>query len=134
MTAFHTAVPGLKTHNNPATTGGPYWLEILPGEKLFFSGQTANTAAGNVANQGIGTVALPVITAGTTGTVTISDTQIRTTSIVMLTVKQGPTPDATAGRGICVTLQAPGTGSVVVEYTPLVNMAQAWALHYHVWN
>jgi hypothetical protein len=102
------------------------------------SGQTGNTVANNVANQGIGTVALPALTSGATGTVTITDSRITASSLIWITVKRGTTtPAAGALAGIVADLQAPGSGSCVVDLRnagTAATLSTDYVLHYLVVN
>lgn len=120
---------GFKNMTDPTPRTG-----ILAGRGWNAHGQTANTSAADVANQIVGTVSLPAVNALATGTATITNSLITTLSLIFVTVKLGATADSGAGRGLCVQLQAPAAGSCVVEYTPLINMVNAWSLHYWVIN
>jgi len=111
---------------------------LLAGRKFYFLGQTDNRIASNVANQGIGTVALPALAAGATGTVTITDSLITFLSIVLLTVKRGTTtPAAGALAAITVSGQQPSSGSVVVDIRnngSVATLATDYVLHYLATN
>jgi hypothetical protein len=131
MPTYISVVDGIGYDDMKANGPNP---GVLPGHKLKWLGQTGNTASGSVADQGIGTVALPPIAAGATGSITITDARITAASLIFVSVKDGPTPDTAAGRGVVAWAKAPTMGQVVVNYTPLATMANAWALHYWVVN
>lgn len=98
--------------------------------------QTVNKVAGNVANQGIGTVALPALAAGAVGTVTISDTWIHTESIIFCQVKRGTTT-AVAGAvaTLILALRPATTGACIVDvmnHGAAATLATDYVLHYEV--
>ena len=105
---------------------------LLQGRKLKWFGQTANTSAGNVANQGLGTVSLPALGANTSGTVVIGDGLIGATSILLLCPNSKG--DATAGRGVFAWVESVGAGTATIGYRCAAAMSGAWDLHYLVLN
>lgn len=103
------------------------------GAKLTWKRQTGNTVAGNVGNAGLGTVALPALNAGATGTVTISDSLIGTASLIFVFVARGTTtPAAGAIASIIVDAQAPTAGSVVLDLRN-AGTAATLSTDYVVW-
>lgn len=130
MTLELSAVDGLVYDDLTASTPNP---GVKSGRKWKYHGQTGNTVAGNVANIGMGTVAVPALSAAATGTVTITDSKIASTSLVWLQVKIGTT---TASAGAVATVhtscRAPGSGSVVVDVTNL-GSAATLSTDYQLW-
>ena len=129
---FPSAVDGLGVD----TLGEGINAGVLTGRKLKWFGQTAGVAAGNVANQGIGTVALPALAAGAVGTVVVGDTLVTTNSLILLTSKIGPLGDATTSRGVIVWVESVnnGVGFTLGYLSPSAAMANPWACHYLVVN
>ena len=125
-----TAVDGIGLDDDTARGSQP---GVLPNFKLKWLGQAANTAAGNVANQGIGTVGLPALGAGAEGTVTVTDSLITASSLVFVTVVNA-NGDTTAGARVTADVRMPASGSVVVHYKTDQAMSAAWAAWYWVVN
>jgi len=137
MAAEPTVIAGIGVDNLSAQRPS---AGVLPNRKWLYHGQTGNTVVGNVGNQGIGTVALPALAAGAAGaaTVTITDSLITTTSIVLVTVRRGTTaPAAGAVATILASVEAPAAGSVVVDVVNLgtaATLATDYVLHYVALN
>lgn len=74
-------------------------------------GQTSNTAAGNVANQPLGTAAIPAIAINVIGTVTVSNSLITANSFIIPFCKKVGT-DASTARGPVVWIDSMGAGTV----------------------
>lgn len=90
------------------------------GQKNAFPGQAGNTVALNTADQAIGIVACPAITAGAQTTFTWTNALINTHSIITFRgARQGTTTPAAGAHGLYDFHEAPGSGSVVVHvYNP----------------
>jgi hypothetical protein len=98
-------------------------------------GQTANTVAGSVANQPSGTVALANKAQNAEATVTITNSAITATSIIIVTpYNQGG--DTTANVQFAADVRSVSAGSAVVHYTNLGagTSAGTWALFYWIIN
>jgi|GEM_PF-3444853 len=111
---------------------------LRSGRKWKYHGQTGNTVALNIANQGVGTGALPALAAGATGTITITNSLITTLSLIFCQVKIGTTTAAAGAVATVLTqLRAPAAGSCVVDVTNLGSaamLATDYVLHYWVVN
>lgn len=99
---------------------------LRPGTKLASQGQTSNTSAGNVANMGIGTMAVGAMNPGDVTSVIINDTTITTKSLIFCTLGQGTTFPASGARAtVPILVAAPTAGQVVVD---LCNLGSASTL------
>lgn len=98
-------------------------------------GQTSNTAAGNVANQPLGTVAVPAIAINVIGTVAVTNTLITANSIVMLTPRKVGT-DASTARGPVVWIDALAAGSMTigVKAQGVAIGVSTYVVHYLIIN
>ncbi len=127
-----TRVDAFTTSVNAPTT------QVATGQRLRYAGQTGSNPQFNIANQGIGSKALPALAGNTATTVTISDTNINSTSIVFFQVKRagasGATTPAAATVGF-IQIVAPtfcGSGSVVVDVVNTSGTA-ILATDYELW-
>ena len=79
-------------------------------------GQTQNNStSAPVANQPLGVVALPAIAAATTGTVTITNSLIGTTSYIFTQLRRGSTVPAVGAQAITAFATPPTAGSCVIN-------------------
>lgn len=78
-------------------------------------GQTANTVAGNVANQPVGTFAIPATAIAVVGTVVVSNTLVTANSIIMCSTRRVGTDSSTA-RGPNIWVDALAAGSVTFGF------------------
>lgn len=126
MSTYPSPVDGIWYEDVTAAThtGAPY-PGTAPGVKYLALGQTGNTVATNVANQGIGTVACPALSAGAVGTVTISDSLITANSLIFCTVRRGTTTPASGAYCMVRDVMTPTSSSVVVN---VVNLGSAATL------
>lgn len=123
-TGYLSDVDGIGYDNPANATPNP---GVLPGRKLKMLGQAGNTVASNVANQGVGTVAVPALAAGATTTLTITDSTITTASLIDLQAAYGTTPptDGQAIPQLVVKSVAAGSAAVVVKNTDGTNAIAA---------
>lgn len=105
---------------------------LRSGKKLTLQGQTGNTVAGNIANMGVGTVAVGVIASLTDGTVTISDSRIVAGSFIFCQLRTGTTTPGATTEVFVSRVEAPGTGSVVVHLYN-VGTGASLATDYQLW-
>jgi hypothetical protein len=142
-----TDIEGLELTGDPvpSAANNPTFpdLAISLGRKLVYIGQTVNKVTGLIANQAIGVALLTsnggTVTAGTTGTVVVTNSKIGANSIVILTavneVSAGTFQgDTTAGRGMTVWVEAIASGSMTLGYRPTANMAADWSCNYLIHN
>lgn len=130
MPTAMTWVPGIGVRDSDA-----FFVQFtfLTGHKLDFLAQTASAAASSAANQGVGTVTVPALSAGATGNLTITNSLIATTSLIFLTLRRGTTtPGAGAVATVLCQARAPGSGSVVVDVTNL-GSAATLSTDYELW-
>ncbi len=116
-----TAIEGLQmdsTAPNNQPTPNPC---IAAGRQLCVAGQTANTSAGSVANQQVGTFSIPAGTASG-GMVAVPNTLVGAGSLVFLQVRgNGGTITTvavtalTAGTGFTVTVYGSGATTSAVD-------------------
>jgi hypothetical protein len=114
-------------------------LGLMATRALRWFGQTINKVTGNVANEQIGTLNLPVLAATTTGTVTLTNSKITANSLIFLSVcnktNSGGAGDTTAAREVTAWVEnQPTAGSATVGYYTSVLMSQAWCVHYLIIN
>src|SRR4051812_44549439 len=76
-------------------------------------GQTANTVAGNVANEPVGTLAVPAIAINVIGTITLTNSLITANSFIFTTCRKVGT-DASTARGPVVWVDALASGSATI--------------------
>jgi hypothetical protein len=107
-------------------------LILSAATKISAAGQTGNTSAANVANQGIGTVALPALAAATSGTVTVTDARITTASIIQATVARGTTTPTALGS-VVVAARLPGSGSCVFDVRNTHASTATLSTDYTLW-
>lgn len=110
---FVTQVDGIQYDVDPSTN--VHNPGVASGRKLKMLGQTGNTVATQVANQQIGVIAAPALAAAATGTTTITNSLITTSSILFGSIRRGTTTGA-AGAGVVFEFQAPANGSCVVSF------------------
>lgn len=109
MAELLPGMPGCEVDDPTVTLGNlPQWT-FSSGRRLKYKAQTGNTVAGNVANQGIGTNALPAVTNGTTTTQVVNNTLVTAASIILCQVRRGTTTPA-----------AGALASLIVEVTSIV--------------
>lgn len=98
-------------------------------------GQTANTVAGNVANQAIGTLAVPAIAVNVVGTIALSNTLITANSFIFLSVRKVGT-DSSTSRGPVAWVDAigAGTATIGVKAEDLAISASVYVVHYLIIN
>lgn len=98
-------------------------------------GQTANTVAGNVANQPVGTLAVPAIALNVVGTITLTNSLITANSFIFLTTRKVGT-DANTGRGptAFVDAQAAGSATIGVRAGGTAVAVSTWVVHYLIIN
>jgi hypothetical protein len=98
--------------------------------------QTGNTVATDRANQVMGSVAIPAITNGVTGTVTLTNAKIKATSIIMVQVRRGTTtPAAGATTFLVIESATPTAGSCVFTVRNLgsaATLSTDYQLWYHI--
>lgn len=113
---------------------------LSPGRSWNVFGQTHNQSGSSVANQAEGTVSLPAIAAGASGTVTIANSLITGNSLVLLTVVNMPAAggagDATANRGVSAWIDSIAAGTMTIGYRNDGQniMSQAWSCNYRITN
>lgn len=97
-------------------------------------GQPLNTVAGNVANQPVGTLAVPALTAATVATIALTNTLITANSFIFLNVRRVGADTAT-GRGpqAWVDVQAAGSATIGVRST-VAAAVSLYVVHYLIIN
>lgn len=101
--------------------------------KFFNIFQTGNTAAANVPNAGVGAVAVPAITNGTTGVVTINDSNITPNSIIDVMFARGTTTAAAGAIAALVPQCRPPTAGQVVIDVRNAGSAATLSTDYVLW-
>lgn len=98
-------------------------------------GQPANTVAGNVANQAIGTLAVPAVALNVVGTIALSNSLITANSFIFLTTRKVGT-DAGTGRGplAFVDALAAGSATIGIRAGGTAVPVSAWVVHYLIIN
>lgn len=97
------------------------------------SAQTGNTVATDKGNQFAGSVAIPAITNGATGTVTLTNNKIKATSIILTQIRRGTTtPAAGATNFLVVESATPTAGSCVFTVRNL-GSAATLSTDYQLW-
>jgi hypothetical protein len=136
MTTYMSAVDGIEYDN--LIGNSTYNPGLKANRKFKIHGQTANIVASNVANQEVGTVAVPALAAGATGTITISNTLITTTSLVQVMGWRIGTTTPGAGAYVAPTyFAAPASGSVVLNIinpTAVAILSTDFQLWYRIVN
>lgn len=97
-------------------------------------GQTSNTASA-VANQPLGTVAVPAIAISVIGTVAVTNTLITANSYVMLSVRRIGTDSSTArGPVVWVDALAAGSMTIGVKANGVAIAVSTYVVHYLIIN
>lgn len=98
--------------------------------------QTGNTVATDKGNQFTGSLALPAIANGATGTATLTNSKIKASSIILTQVRRGTTtPAAGAINFLVVESATPTAGSVVFTVRNLgsaATLSTDYQLWYHI--
>src|SRR5690349_14848917 len=131
-----SAVDGISYDDTTATAPNP---GITPGKRLKVLGQTVNKATGAVANQQIGTVDLPILAAGATGTVAVSNSQVTANSLIFVSVANETAAgafagDTTAGRCVDAWIESVGSGTFTIGYHATAAMSADWSVYYLIFN
>lgn len=98
-------------------------------------GQTANTVAGDAANNWVGTVAVPAIAVGVVGTATITNSLITANSFIFLSARKVGT-DASTARGpiIWTDALAAGSATVGIRAQGVAIAVSTYVVHYWIVN
>lgn len=99
-------------------------------------GQPANTVAGNIANQPVGTLAVPAIaTLNTIGTITLTNSLITINSFIFLSVRKVGA-DASTARGPFAFIDALSAGSATigVKADTVAVAVGIYVVHYLIIN
>jgi hypothetical protein len=100
--------------------------------------QTGNTVAGNQGNQYVGTVAIGAVTNGATATVTVTNSKIKASSIILTQIRRGTTtPAAGATTFLVVEAATPTAGQCVFTVRNLgsaATLSTDYQLWYHIVN
>lgn len=98
-------------------------------------GQTANTVAGNVANQPIGTLAVPAISVGVLGTIALSNTLITANSMIFVSCRRVGTDSSTSrGPTVFVDAQSTGSATIGVRAQGVAIAVNIYVVHYLIIN
>lgn len=109
--ALPTALEGVQQDSTAVSNQPAPNPAIAAGRELCFAGQTANTSAGNVANQAVGTCGIPSGTASG-ATIAVPNTLVGASSLVFLQARgNGGTI-----QGLAVTTLTPGSGFTITVY------------------
>jgi len=125
-----TEIDGLKEDSRTSGSLPAHNPVVATGRALCWEGQTSNTSAGNVANQQVGTFAVPSGTASGTTLTAVANTQVGTNSLIeILGIKGDP-----GVLVVCVvTGRTNGTSFTVKVYTNGATTA-AVDVHYRITN
>lgn len=98
-------------------------------------GQTANTVAGNVANQWVGTAAVPAIAINVIGTVVVTNSLVTANSFIFTQTRKVGT-DASTARGpvTWIDAQAAGTVTIGVKAQGVAIGTGIYVVHYWIVN
>lgn len=98
-------------------------------------GQTANTVAGNVANQPVGTLAVPAIAINVIGTITLSNSLITANSFIFTQTRKVGTDSSTArGPVTWVDALSAGSATIGVKAQGVAIAVSIYVVHYLIIN
>jgi hypothetical protein len=98
-------------------------------------GQPANTVAGNVADQPVGTLAVPAISINVIGTITLTNALVTANSLIFLTPRKVGTDSSTARGPVCwVDALSAGSATIGVKAQGVAISVSIYVVHYLIIN